>query len=116
MRSRIPDPKTCASPRWSRWTYPMWQEQVSLVQGRSTRWRRVERGPEGEPPQVAVRHPVEPAREIGLDRGFLHMGEPGQPDQGVAIPTAGQRLAPGGEQDRDLVALALAGGDPVGEP
>lgn len=75
---------------------------------------RVVRTPQPEPPAVASADPVEPARQVRLGGRLVDVRQVRQPDQGLAVGPADQRLAPGGEQDGDPV-LGVLGGNPVDE-
>src|SRR5262245_8464912 len=72
------------------------------------------RGMKGRPQRqfalVALLDPIQPAGEVGLDRGLLDVRQSCQPDERALIARADERLTPRREQYRDAV------GDPRRNP
>ncbi|GAB3895928.1 hypothetical protein GCM10029964_076560 [Kibdelosporangium lantanae] len=68
--------------------------------------------PEGRRVQVAVRHPVEAAAEVGLDGHFPHVRQVAEVGHRLSVPGPDQGLTPRREQDRELVvAVRRPGGE-----
>src|SRR5262245_3030978 len=76
-------------------------------------FRRMKSRPQRKLALITLLDPIQPAGEVGLDRGLLDIRHSCQIDERALIARADERLSPRREQDRD--AVGGSGRNPVDE-